>query len=474
MKRRTFLRQSGLVSAGFFSLQAYITSCSAPKASTDTAASFTSFPESLSEGFGPLLNDPEGILSLPKGFSYKIISRQGTTMSDGFLLPGKADGMATFVGPEGRIIIIRNHEVSPDDLASGAFGEKLELLSKLNKEQLYDYGRGVMPCLGGTTTVLYNPATGEVEQEYLSLAGTIRNCAGGLTPWGSWITCEENTSVADDKLEQNHGYNFEVPASATPNLTAPIPIKGMGRFNHEAVCVDPRTGIVYQTEDRGDGLIYRYIPHQPGKLHEGGRLQILGLKDKESFDTRNWEELKTEKMEIGTPYEVVWLDIEDVEAPEDDLRLRGFEKGAARFARGEGMWFGNEELYFACTNGGHKQHGQIFKYTPSLVEGSSEETQQSGKLELFVEPNNTDIVESCDNLTVAANGDLVICEDKATPRIVGVTPEGAMYHIAKNVGFKSEFAGATFSPDGQTLFVNIQHAGLTLAIQGPWAERVIA
>ena len=76
-------------------------------------------------------------------------------------------------------------------------------------------------------------------------------------------------------------------------------------------------------------------------------------------------------------------------------------------------------------------------------------------------------MESCDNLTIAKHGDLVICEDKATPRIVGVTPKGGVYHIAKNVGYQSEFAGATFSPDGKTLFVNIQGPGLTLADHRP-------
>jgi len=473
MKRRKFIKQSGLISAGFLSLQAYVSGCG-PTGSANGSKDvvFASFPEKLSEGYGPLLEDPEGIVNLPQGFSYKIISRQGDMMKDGFLVPGKADGMATFAVPDGRVIIIRNHEVSPNDLANGPFGEDMKLLDNISSDKLYDYGRGVLPCLGGTTTVIYNPATGLVESEYLSLAGTIRNCAGGPTPWGSWITCEENTSNADDKLEKNHGFNFEVPSSLEPTLFDPIPLTDMGRFNHEAVCVEPQTGIVYQTEDRGDGLIYRFLPNVPGELHKGGKLQVLALKGMKSFDTRNWEELGTEQMEIRKPYEVEWLDIDGVEAPEDDLRFRGFEQGAARFARGEGMWFGNEEVYFACTNGGFKKHGQIFRYIPSPNEGQPSEQDQPGTLEVFVEPNNTDIVESCDNLTVAANGDLVICEDKSTPRIIGVTPAGDMYHIAKNVGYDSEFAGATFSPDGQTLFVNIQHPGLTLAITGPWGERV--
>lgn len=464
MKRRNFLRQSSMVSLGFVGLHSFVSSCASnPK-------EIASFPTALSEGYGPLLKDPEGILMLPQGFSYQIISRQGDQMIDGFFVPGLADGMATFSAPDGRTIVVRNHEVSPGNPEQGAFGKELELLPNLLSQQLYDYGRGELPCLGGTTTFVYNGATGKIEEQYLSLAGTIRNCAGGPTPWGSWISCEENTATANDQLEKNHGYNFEVPASVSQQLVDPLPLKAMGRFNHEAVCVDSRTGIVYQTEDRGDGLIYRFIPEVPGELHKGGRLQALAIQGMHSFDTRNWAKLSTERMEIGMPYTVEWVDLNEVESPNDDLRLQGFEAGAARFARGEGMWYGEGEIYFACTNGGVKEHGQIFKYTPGPNEGKPNESQAPGTLALFVEPNNTDIVESCDNLTVSPHGGVVLCEDKGTPRIIGLKPNGEMYHIAKNVGFQSEFAGVCFSPDGETLFVNIQGPGLTLAITGPWGS----
>jgi secreted PhoX family phosphatase len=219
-------------------------------------------------------------------------------MVDGFLVPGLADGMATFPAKDGKVLIIRNHEVSPGSPSKGPFGKNLELLSKLKPENLFDYGRGSLPGQGGTTTLLYNQKSGQVEHEYLSLAGTIRNCAGGPTPWNSWISCEENTSNANDILEKDHGYCFEVPAQEEPKLFDPIPLKAMGRFNHEAVCVDPRTGIVYLTEDRGDGLLYRFLPNKSGKLLEGGKLQALVIKDKRSFDTRNWQKLGSEPMAL--------------------------------------------------------------------------------------------------------------------------------------------------------------------------------
>lgn len=456
--RRSFIKSAGLVSLGFLGLTQYVNS-----------KSFLT-PAANNAGYGPLVPDPEGILNLPKGFSYKVIFRQGDKMSDGFFGPDYPDGMSTFSGSNGRVILIRNHETNPGH-ENGPYGKNLGLLSKLKPEQIYDYGEGKQPGTGGTSTLIFNEKTGEVETSYLSLAGTVRNCAGGMTPWRSWISCEENTSRAGEGLEKDHGYNFEVPASEKIKLADPVPLKEMGRFNHEAVCVDPRSSIVYQTEDRGDGLIYRYLPNKKEKLHKGGKLQVLAIKGEKSFDTRNWKDLETPKMPKNQKMEVEWLDIDNVESPEDDLRLRGFENGAARFARGEGMWFGDDELYFACTNGGEIGSGQVFRYVPSTYEGTEREKEAPGTLELFLEPNDQDILKNCDNLTVAPWGDLILCEDHPEPFVVGVTQQGEFYKLAENVGYRTEFAGGVFSPSGDTYFVNIQGAGITLAISGPWKKQ---
>ena len=454
--RRKFLKHAAIVSLGFSGLQQWLSN-----------PSFAQVPQSENFGYGDLIPDLDGMLRLPKGFSYKIISREGDPMVDGLLTPGRPDGMATFAGENGRVILIRNHENSPEG-DKGAFGKKNALLTKVDKNKLYDYGYGKLPALGGATTLVYNEDTEKVESSYLSLGGTSRNCAGGMTPWNSWISCEETTYLKSGKAEKDHGYNFEVLASENPLLADPIPLTGMGRFNHEALCVDPRTSIVYQTEDRPNGLIYRYLPYIQGQLSKGGKLQVLAVKGQKSRDTRNWADLDTEKFPIGKKLEVEWLDMDDVTSPEDDLRYRGFKRGAARFARGEGMWFGKNEVFFACTNGGDIGKGQIFRYVPSAQEGQNGEKNVPGTLELFLEPNDQEILQNCDNLTVSPWGDLILCEDRSHPNLVGVTRKGEFYMLAENTGYRSEFAGGVFSPSGKTFFLNIQGAGLTLAITGPW------
>src|SRR5690606_16755146 len=310
-----------------------------------------------------------------------------------------------------------------------------ELLKNLDKTLIYDFGKGEKVGVGGTTNLVFDEETMTVEKEFLSLVGTHRNCAGGPTPWGSWITCEETSARTDGVLEKDHGYNFEVLATPDVGVQRPTPLKAMGRFTHEAVAVDPATHIVYQTEDAGDGMIYRFIPDQPGNLNKG-RLQALKIRDWPSCDTRNSPNLQTKPFPIRKSIVVDWIDLEDIDAPESDLRLRGFDKGAARFARGEGAWFGNGELYFACTNGGKKNNGQIFRYKPD-----HKDQPGSGTLELFIESEDADLLENGDNLTVSPWGDVIVCEDKSTtPKVVGVTPAGELYHFALNVGYKSEFA----------------------------------
>jgi hypothetical protein len=425
------------------------------------------------EGYGPLIADPNGMLDLPQGFSYRILSQGGETMSDGLVVPGQFDGMGCFALEGTRVALVRNHELKGRNANHrnwGPGGQDQALIGRLPVEKAYDTYKDGRPLPGGTTTLVYDMATGEVVSQHLSLAGTSTNCCGGHTPWGSWLTCEETEETPDTAdVEKEHGYVFEVPANAS-GLVDPVPLKALGRFDHEAVCVDPRTGIVYETEDKVDGLFYRFIPNTPGKLAEGGRLQALAVKGRPGASTTN----HTDRFwNVGDWVEVEWIDMSDVESPAGDLRQRGHAAGAALVARGEGIFWGENELYMTATSGGPLQRGQVLRYVPSPAEGTPDEAAQPGRLQLFVESTNEKTLNMADNLAIAPNGHLILCEDNYSDttrnHLKGVTPDGKVYTIARNV-FRgnAELAGAVFSPDGSTLFVNIMFPGITLAITGPW------
>lgn len=425
------------------------------------------------EGYGPLKTDPNGMLDLPEGFTYRVISQGGETMADGLLVPGQFDGMGCFALEGSLVALVRNHELKGRHITHrnwGPGGYNQEHIDKLDAARAYDTYKDGRPLPGGTTTVVYDMATGQTVRQHLSLAGTSTNCCGGHTPWGSWLTCEETEETpADANVTKEHGYVFEVPAAGT-GLADPVPLKAMGRFDHEAVCVDPRTGIVYETEDKSDGLFYRFIPTTPGKLAEGGRLQAMAFKDAPRIDTSN----KADRVwSPGDWREVIWIDLADVESPNGDLRKRGHADGAALVARGEGIFWGNGELFLAATSGGPIERGQILRYVPSPAEGTPDEAASPGRIQLFVESADTKTLNMGDNLAVAPWGHLVVCEDNYSDdirnHVKGVTPDGRIYAIARNsFTGNSEFAGAVFSPDGSTLFVNIQYPGVTFAITGPW------
>ena len=434
LSRRNFLSLTGVGAAGFL--------LASPL--KNLQANFANGKSTASTKFGSLVPDPQGIIDLPQGFKYRVISSVRTKMDDGNLVPDLHDGMAAFPGTKRTTILVRNHELSP-------------VLSKPLNPDLPKYD-SLSP--GGTTTVIVDRDR-QLQKHFISLAGTNRNCGGGSTPWNSWISCEEDIAtpypppgytLADvlpywGKVERKHGYNFEVPT--TGEIVKPVPLVAMGRFRHEAIAVDPKTGYIYQTEDQLDSCLYRFRPHDSQNLQAGGILEALVIQDFPQIDT-------SVDLTIGKPYAVRWVKLEDVDPQHDTLRYEAQSKGAALFKRGEGICYGNGEIYWTCTNGGRAEVGQIFRYN------SAQE-----RVELFIESPGSEVFDYPDNLIVAPFGDLIVCEDGVGEQfLVGITPQGQYYRLARNAFNNSEFAGICFSPDGKTMFVNIYKPGMTLAIWG--------
>src|SRR5688572_25681687 len=250
-------------------------------------------------GYGPLR--PAGDdLALPPGFQYRVISTEGDPMDDGFPTPKAMDGMGAFPLPNGNVLLVRNHEDGeagsrlrprPPGSTSTSAGILNSILNTHYGPRAFAYDEF---AAGGTTTLEVEPhGQRRVIRQHWSLVGTVRNCAGGVTPWGSWISSEESLeNSSTTNYAQNHGYNFEVPIDTVPGTPAnPQPLRHLGRFNHEAVAVDPATGIVYETEDQGDvSGFYRFVPSakptRPGDLAAtSGELQILKIVGAPRYET---------------------------------------------------------------------------------------------------------------------------------------------------------------------------------------------
>lgn len=415
-------------------------------------------------GYGPLVEvGPE--IALPAGFESTVLSVEGQLMSDGALTPRAHDGMAVFPQTDRVIRLVRNHE----DAAPPGRTAPL-----VRPDLAYDPLAG-----GGTTTLdvrLGPDGRPTLERDFVSLGGTFINCSGGPTPWGSWLSCEESTQGTRWGWSVPHGYIFEVRVDTDVPEKA-VPLRAMGRFTHEAIAVDPRTGFVYETEDgpqsqdgqRRSGF-YRFRPKTPGILSDGGVLEMLAVRGRPQVDMRV-------NQRVGEWLDVEWLPIRDpdpVDAGREPAAVffQGYTNGAARFSRLEGCWFDDDSVYFHDSTGGDAELGQVWRYVP-----------ESESLVLVFESPSVDVLNRPDNITVSPRGGILICEDNSgVTHLRGLTRDGEIFPFAQNVLNNREFAGACFSPNGQTLFVNIQgdrgsegpgNLSYTLAIWGPWREGVL-
>jgi hypothetical protein len=449
-------------------------------------------------------------LHLRPGFQYRsfhdtdlLTGAPPITLDDGTLLPGRHDGMAAFAGPDGNVWLIRNHE--QNNPAPGQPNPQ----NAFGPLDPYD-AHG----LGGTTTSLVTPR-GEVIEAWTSLNGTMMNCSGGRMPWGAWISCEETVNGPDTSpdfttqtnqfLEQPHGFIFEVPAG---DISSREPIRSAGRFAHEAAAYSPDEGILYLTEDNFafPSGFYRYIPPVnptvAGHLVDGGQLQMLKVVGV------NQAHLEAGQAN-GATYPVEWVDIDEPYpgAPNGDGRFatltnndaalnfvgsQGRAQGAAHFSRLEGAAWARGEVYFTATQGGGAAEtgpeltagygngrGQVWSYSPR----SSTLTcrfQSPGLAGAIIGP---EVLDFPDNVAARNDrGTVVLCEDGTGVNFLrGLTRDAVLFDIALNQllrnnpphasRFAEEFAGATFSPDGETLFVNIQAAqGISFAVWGPWGR----
>ena len=419
------------------------------------------------------------LLKLPDGFRYWSYSWTGDEMSDGVRCPNMHDGMAVVdewqrsdvqpdaddedalgtgvvarpgqpARPTGRIVLVRNHEGGAGDLYVAD-----------RPDITYTTPGGVLGH-GGTTNLVFDTRRREWLASWSSLAGTIRNCAGGVTPWGSWLTCEETDAAG-------HGWVFDVgfrKGNATPLIE-------MGRFSHEALMVDPDTGLVYETEDAGNSGLYKFVPYRNGHMDQGGRLYMLAIRGRANLDLGKFHP-------IGSRWSVRWVPIDDPLALTESCYAQGAALGGARFSRLEGAWWGVHTGYFLSTNGGSAGEGQVFEYDP-----------RSETLTVIYDAPNANSLDNPDNITVTPRGSLLLCEDAAGnqftegERLVGLTVHGETFTFAmNNINLsadyndlvpaadyrQSEWAGACFSPDGNWLFANIQTPGVTFAITGPWSR----
>ncbi|BFV56787.1 PhoX family protein [Kitasatospora sp. CMC57] len=478
LSRRDFVNRSTAIGAGVLIAGSAEVLATAPGAVAAPSGGEAPAAESAeaarcATGYGELLPDPDGILALPRGFKYQVITYTGKTkLVTGESTPSNHDGTAAFDGPRGGTVLVNNHEIRGPRTN---FPHPVPLLDG----HVYD------PGAGGGCTVVEVRKNGKEVREWVGIAGTSTNCAGGATPWGTWLTGEETEDKAGQNgMTKDHGYIFEVDPHDQDANRDPQPIKALGRYAHEAVVVDQKRGHLYLTEDASNpnGLLFRWTPpagfkHGKGKLRklaaDAGKLEAFKVFDSHGTFVDDLSRVT----KVGSTYGVDWVNVPDRDAKTVSVRKQFAAGEVTRSRKLEGMWWGDGGFYFvssfARTESPVQHDGQVWFYEPN---------RRTITLKVLLGVN-TDVAgdhgnfDGPDNITVSPYGGLVIAEDgEGVQHLFGTTEDGRTYPIARNdlnIGTAekpefSEFTGVTFSEDGHTLFANIQEPGIMLAITGPW------
>ena len=402
-------------------------------------------------GYGDLLADPDGLLDLPPGFSYRIVSTEGDPLAAGGTVPGRFDGTAAFEGRRRSSVLVRNHEQSTGGTKPTA-----------SADLTYDPA-----AFGGTSTLTVDADLDRVD-EYVSLAGTNNNCAGGRTPWDTWLTCEETESKAGSNgMTKDHGWVFEVDPFEPANNLDPTPLTGLGRFAHEATMTDHRTGIVYLTEDASNpnGLVYRFLPNNTrkhyGALRDGGLLQAMRATDGGTFvpDLSAYSA-------IGTQLSLGWVDVPDPSAASTPTRVQLPE--VTRSRKFEGAWW-DRDGYIVCSYARGASDGSVGTHDGQVWKLDAKRERLELVVHFGFTPDQDVDPDGPDNITVSPYGGLILAEDgEGVQYLRAVDGSGNVTALARNARDDAEFTGVTFARGEQVLFANLQSPGVTFAITGPW------
>lgn len=439
VSRREFLRRAFL-SAGAVSSPAMLSSCLGTSSIPGGGSSVGGGDAAASRlaNIGPLQAADANGLSLPAGFSSRVVAVSGEApvLGGTYIWHTFPDGGATYSTDDGGWIYTSNSEVP-------------------------NTGLPLLPTLSGGCGALRFDSSGQVVDAYSILTGTDGNCAGGKTPWQTWLSCEEPQAAADAP-----GLTYECDPFTPGSQGTALP--ALGIFKHEAVAVDPIRKILYLTEDEGSGRFYRFIPSAADwpagaarpALQEGV-LQVLRFAGGARGQT-----LDAAGLSAAMPHAVVWEDAAQADQPQSAVRdSLGADAPGSAFSGGEGLWYFDGIVYFST-----KGDNRIWAYE-----------QASGLLEVIYDFATSDnaILSGVDNLVVSEFGDVLVAEDGGDMQVNVILPNRELIPLvqASDASGQSELTGPALSPDGTRLYFSAQRngrnggpgPGITFEVQFPFS-----